>query len=58
MSRIISILPDTDGSAIKLLMVLTEIVGVDTLPVIKPDILPPVMVFATIFVVEMVLVTI
>ena len=42
MSSVITRLPDTDGSAIKLLMVLTEIVGVDTLPVIKPpDIKPP-----------------
>ena len=56
-------LPETDGSAIKLLMLLAKIDGVDTLPVTKPVILPPLMfwplmVEATRSTVEMLLVTI
>jgi hypothetical protein len=55
-----------DGRAVKLLMLLTEIVGVDTLPVTKPVILPlmfiddtllALMVEATRLTVEMLLVT-
>lgn len=54
-------LPEMAGRAVKLLMLLTEIVGLDTLPVTKPVILPlmfwPLMVEATRLTVEMLLVT-
>lgn len=62
MSRVIRILPETGGRAVKSLMLLTDIVGVDTLPVTKPVIIPlmfwPLMVEATRLTVEMLLVTI
>jgi len=59
-------LPEMDGRAEKLLMLLAKIDGVDTLPVTKPVILPlmfwplmfwPLMVEATRLTVEMLLVT-